>query len=148
MYSIILVEDEPLQRRVLKKLIISINESVKIYEADSESTALDIIKNNDINMFLIDIHLKESSGLDLAIKIRSILKYEFRQMIFLTTNVNYITEAFKRTHCYDYIIKPYDYKVVQDMISKIILNETNNLNNKNNNLKEDEIIITLKKEVI
>lgn len=64
---------------------------------------------------------------------------------FLTTNVNYITEAFKRTHCYDYIIKPYDYKVVQDMISKIILNETNNLNNKNNNLKEDEIIITLKK---
>ncbi|AQR98565.1 sensory transduction protein LytR [Clostridium saccharobutylicum] len=145
MYSIILVEDEPLQRRVLKKLIISINESLKIYEADSESTALDIIKNNDINMFLIDIHLKESSGLDLAIKIRSILKYEFRQMIFLTTNVNYITEAFKRTHCYDYIIKPYDYKVVQDMISKIILNETNNLNNKNNNLKEDEIIITLKK---
>lgn len=147
MYSIILVEDDSVQRDVLKKMIFSINEFVKIYEADSESTALDIIEQNDINMFLIDVGLKGSSGLNLAIKIRNIPKYEFRQIIFLTTHMEYITQAFKKTHCYDYILKPYNKNEVQAMLNKLILNDNNDLNNKNNNLnegKDKEILITLK----
>lgn len=90
MYSIILVEDDYMQREILKKMILSTYEYVKIYEADSESSALDIIEENDINMFLIDISLKESSGLDLAMNIRNIAKYEFSQLIFLTTHVDYM----------------------------------------------------------
>ena len=138
MYSIILVEDDSMQRDILRKMILSTYEFVNIYEADSEVTALDIIKNNDINMFLIDISLKESSGLDLAMKIRNIAKYEFRQIIFLTTHMEYITQAFKQTHCYDYIIKPYNKEEVQAMLNKLILYENNHLNNKNDNFKEDE----------
>ena len=146
MYSIILVEDDSMQREILKKMILSINESIKIYEADSESSALDIIEKYDINMFLIDITLKESSGLNLAINIRKIPKYEFRQIIFLTTHMEYITQAFKQTHCYDYILKPYDKEEVQAMVYKIILNETNSSNKvENNEIEADrEIIITLK----
>ena len=155
LYSIILVEDDFMQREILKKMIESTHEFVDIYEADSESTALDIIENNDINMFLIDISLKESSGLDLAMKIRNIDKYQFSQIIFLTTHMEYITQAFKQTHCYDYIIKPYNQEDVQAMLNKIILYENSRLNNRNDNLNEDrndnfnedkdrEIVITLK----
>lgn len=140
MYSIILVEDDSMQREVLKTMILSTYSSIKIYEADSESTALDIIKNNDINMFLIDINLKQSSGLDLAMKIRSISKYEFRQIIFLTTHMAYITQAFKKTHCYDYILKPYDHKEVQVMLNKLILNESSY----KDKVEEKELVITLK----
>jgi two-component system response regulator LytT len=146
-YSIILVEDDSMQREILKKMILSIHESIKIYEADSENSALDIIEKYDINMFLIDINLKESSGLDLAIRIRKILKYEFKQIIFLTTHMEYITQAFKQTHCYDYILKPYDKEEVQAMLNKIILNETNSSNNiiDSDEIEADrEIIITLK----
>jgi len=145
-YSIILVEDDSMQREILKKMILSINESIKIYEADSESSALDIIEKYDINMFLIDITLKESSGLNLAINIRKIPKYEFRQIIFLTTHMEYITQAFKQTHCYDYILKPYDKEEVQAMVNKIILNETNSSNKiESEDIEADrEIIITLK----
>lgn len=95
LYSIIIVEDDSIQRDILKRMILSVCDFVKIYEADSEMSALEIILNNDINMFLIDISLKQSSGLDLAMKIRSISKYEFRQIIFLTTHMEYITQAFK-----------------------------------------------------
>ena len=129
-----------MQRDILRKMLLSTYEFVHIYEADSEITALDIIENNDINMFLIDISLKESSGLDLAIKIRSIPKYEFRQIVFLTTHMEYITQAFKQTHCYDYIIKPYDQYDVQAMLNKLILNENNNVNK----YDDKEIVITLK----
>ncbi|MBN1046543.1 DNA-binding response regulator [Clostridium botulinum] len=141
MYSIILVEDDIIQREILKKMLESTYEFVKIYEADSESTALDIIENNDINMFLIDIILKESSGLDLAMKIRNIHKYEFRQIIFLTTHIQYITQAFKQTHCYDYILKPYNKKKVCDMLNKLILNE--NLNKD----EDKEIVISVERGI-
>lgn len=147
MYNIILVEDDPIQRDILKKMVTSTYEFLKIYEADSEITALDIIEKNDINMFLIDIQLKDSSGLDLAMKIRNIPKYEFRQIIFLTTHMEYITQAFKQTHCYDYILKPYDKENVQAMLKRIIVNETDNLTNKKDNsneIEEKEIIVTLK----
>ena len=54
-------------------------------------------------------------------KIRSIDEYEFSQIIFLTTHMEYITQAFKQTHCYDYILKPYDQEDVQAMLNKLIL---------------------------
>ena len=147
MYSIMLVEDDFMQRQVLKKMILAMNNFSEVYEADSEQLALEIIRKYDINMFLIDISLKESSGLDLALKIRKIPKYEFRQIIFLTTHMEYITQAFKQTHCYDYILKPYSPEEVKVMINKIILNETSSLNNKTDSIEleqDKEIIITLK----
>ena len=149
MFSIIIVEDDFMQRDILKKMILSMNEFLEIYEADSESAALDIIKKHDINMFLIDISLRESSGLELAIKIRNIEKYQFNQIIFLTAHMEYITQAFKQTHCYDYIIKPYNQKDVQAILNKLIIHENSLLSNsKNDNFiyekKDKEVIITLK----
>ncbi len=147
MYSIILVEDDCMQRKILKRMILSMHDFVTIYEADSEESALNLVEKYDIDLFLIDISLKESSGLDLALNIRKIPKYEFRQIIFLTTHMEYITQAFKQTHCYDYILKPYDKKEVQAILEKIILNETSGMNIKKDDLKPEddkEIVITLK----
>jgi DNA-binding LytR/AlgR family response regulator len=147
LYSIILVEDDPMQRYILKKMIESAYEFVDIYEADSKTTALDIIENNDINMFLIDIGLKESSGLDLAMNIRRISKYEFSQLVFLTTHVDYMLQSFKQIHCYDYILKPYNKDEVQAMLSKLIDKEINNLNNGKKDSNEDtdkEFIIKIR----
>lgn len=137
MYSIILVEDDSMQREILKMMIHSIYESINIYEADSENETLNIIEKNKINMFIIDIGLKESSGLDLAMNIRRIPKYEFSQIIFLTTHVDYMLQAFKQTHCYDYILKPYDKDCVQSLLNKLIYNEINNLKIENENSKEN-----------
>jgi len=143
LYSIILVEDDSMERNILKKMIMSIDESINIYEADSENTALNIIKNNCINMFLIDINIKESSGLDLAMNIRDITKYEFSPLVFLTTHVEYITQAFKQTHCYDFILKPYNKNDVLTMLNKFIFIGQSNLKN-----IDKEIIIPLKNGIL
>lgn len=124
-----LAEDDHIQREILKIMIHSIDNSIEIYEADSESSALGIIENQDINMFLIDIGLKESSGLDLAMDIRNTPKYEFSQIVFLTTHLDYILQAFKQIHCYDYILKPYNKNDVQAVLKKLISNEINCLGN-------------------
>lgn len=124
-------------------MILSVCNFIKIYEADSESTALDIVKNNDINMFLIDINLKGSSGLNLAMNIRSIPKYEFSQLIFLTTHMDYMLQAFKQTHCYDYILKPYNKDDIQSMLNKLIDRAICNLNK----VEEKEFIIKIRKSI-
>lgn len=136
LFSVIIVEDDFMQRDILKKMVLSMDEYMEIHEADSENSALDIIKKHDINMFLIDISLKESSGLELAMKIRNIDKYHFSQIIFLTTHMEYVTQAFKQTHCYDYIIKPYNQDEVQAMLHRLIRYENSRLDNVNDNLND------------
>jgi DNA-binding LytR/AlgR family response regulator len=138
LYSIILVEDDSMQREILKTMILSKYEYIKIYEADSKISALDIIEKNDISIFIIDISLKESSGLDLAKEIRNIPKYEFSQLVFLTTNIDYMLQAFKQIHCYDYILKPYNKETVQAVLNKLIDREVNNLNNGKDYLNENK----------
>lgn len=153
MYSVILVEDDSIQRKNLKTMILSICKSIKIHEADNESTALEIINTNNIDLFIIDIELIESSGLDLALKIRTMDRYQFSYIVFLTTHVEYIIQALKQVHCYDYITKPYKKDDVQAILNKLILHGNNfgsNMNDSLNQYKDmneesdKEILITLK----
>lgn len=144
LYSIILVEDDFTERSILKKLILSTYKFINIYEADSEISALNIIKENHINLFFIDIDLKESSGLELAIKIRDIPEYQFKQIIFLASYMEHIIQAFKQIHCYEYILKPYNKKNIQAVLNKLIPNENNNLNDDLAKDENEEIIIILK----
>ncbi|MBU3158371.1 LytTR family DNA-binding domain-containing protein [Clostridium frigoris] len=121
--NMLIAEDDRIQRENLKKMLGEIDKSLIIYEAEDKDEALKISRENIIDIFYIDIVLKNSSGLDLSIEIRKIYKYEFSWIIFLTTHVEYITQAFKEVHCYDYILKPYDKKDLINMSKKIILRQ-------------------------
>ena len=118
--NILIVEDDNIQSENLKKMIQEIDESLKIYKAEDKDEALKILTKHIIDVFYIDIFLNNSSGLDLAIEFRKIHKYELSWIIFLTTHVEYITQAFKEVHCYDYILKPYDKKELIDISKRVI----------------------------
>nr|WP_231148301.1 LytTR family DNA-binding domain-containing protein [Clostridium botulinum] len=123
MYSILIVEDDLVQSAILKTMIESLDFKLSIYQATNELEALNILNKYNIDMFFMDIDLGSSSGLELAFKIRGNPQYEFSWIIFLTTHMQYITQAFKEIHCYDYILKPYDKNEVLDMVRRIILHE-------------------------
>lgn len=120
MKSILLVEDDINQRQNLKKMLQEIDCNLKIYEAQDKDEALEILNNEVIELFFIDISLKNSSGLDLALELRKIPKYEFSWIVFLTTHVQYMLKAFKEIHCYDYIIKPYEKDEVIKLAKKLL----------------------------
>src|SRR3712207_8264973 len=71
MYSILIVEDDEFQRASLKKMLQSLNKRFNIYEASNALDAFNLAKDIEINLFLVDIELEESSGLHLANKLRS-----------------------------------------------------------------------------
>lgn len=120
MRNILIVEDDKSQREVLKKMLQEADEGLNIYEASNKSEGLDICSNISIDIFYIDVHLGDSSGIDLALEIRKIKRYEFSWMVFITTNVQYMLKAFKEIHCYDYILKPYEKKAIVELTRKLI----------------------------
>ncbi|MFR8041411.1 MAG: LytR/AlgR family response regulator transcription factor [Clostridium butyricum] len=144
LHNIMLVEDDYIQRESLKKMILSINNSLKIYEAESETQALEIIRNNNIDNFFIDIQLKDSSGLGLALKIRENSKYKFNLIVFVTTYMEYITQAFKQTHCYDYILKPYDKDTIESILTTMDLYREKESTKKIEAEKYKKIVLALK----
>lgn len=107
MINILIVEDDSKQRKNLSKIIKELDSTINVYEADNRKDALKIAEEVEINCFLIDMILKDSNGLDLAIKIREISKYKLTWIIFITNLIDYMLKAFKEVHCYDYILKPY-----------------------------------------
>ena len=123
--NVLIVEDDKIQRESLKKMVQEIDKNINIYESEDKDQALEITSKNNIDIFYIDISLKNSSGLDFAIELRQIPSCEFSLIIFLTTHVEYITQAFKQVHCYDYILKPYDIADVMNMTKRYILYDTN-----------------------
>lgn len=124
--NILIVEDDQVQRENLRKMMQEINKNLTIYGAEDKDEALKILNDNTIDIFYIDIFLKNSSGLDLAIELRKIYKYEFSWIIFLTTHKQYITQAFKEVHCYDYILKPYDKEELIAISKRLVLRLNNN----------------------
>lgn len=120
MDNILIVEDNFKQRESIVKMIQEIDIRLNVYEAESKDEAIKILEETYINFFYIDISLKNSSGLELAFEIRKIEKYKFNWIIFITTHIQYMLQAFKEIHCYDYIIKPYDKGQVIKMTKELV----------------------------
>lgn len=141
MINMLLVEDSKVQRENLISIISEINTKLKVYEADNKEDALEIAKSKPIDFFFVDINLKESSGLDFGLEVRKIPKYKLSWIIFISSYGNYMFEAFKEIHCYDYIIKPYDVEKVKE-ITKLLINNSykNNSINANNNTNRRFVI--------
>jgi two-component system LytT family response regulator len=137
MINILIAEDDSEQRKNLVKMIYEADIDLKIYEAESKEEALKISIEVYIDFFYIDISLKNSSGLDLALELREIEKYKFNWIIFITTHVQYMIQAFKEVHCYDYILKPYD----KDEVIKMTKLLTSNNHVCNSLIKEEKYVV-------
>lgn len=124
MFKILIVEDDIIQKKNLEKIICDMEIDTQIYHADSKQSALDLLENQDIDLFLVDVKLKNSNGLDLAKTIRQIPRYRLTWIVFLTTHLDFMLQAFKEIHCYDYILKPYKKDKIIETLT-ILLNKKN-----------------------
>lgn len=118
---ILVLEDEKNQRDNLVKIIERSYIESKAYSAATIKEAKGILKTKEIDLFFIDINLPDGSGLEFAKSVRAIEKYEHSGIVFITTQVIQIIEAFKSIHCYDFLVKPFnekDIKVIIDTFYK------------------------------
>lgn len=131
MINILVLEDQKDSREALCKMIASYGRENEV-EIDSAATyeeAEKLLNNKKTyNGFFIDINLdieneNDQSGIEFARLLRKNRKYEFTPVIMVTSIASLEMTSFREIHCYQYIVKPYDRKTVEDVIQKIVMHD-------------------------
>ena len=116
MYKTIIVDDEPKNMRILKKLLQDYCPQISIIgEAGDVNAAHKIITELNPEIVLLDIEMPYGNAFDLLDKLMPV-KFE---VIFITAYNNYSIKAFRYT-AVDYLLKPVDIRELQDATQKAI----------------------------
>ena len=119
--NVLIVEDNKACMGALVELVKECDSASVIYCADNSALAYKYAMEERIDLFLVDIILDESvqndvSGIVFADTIRSLDRYKFVPLIFITSLEDYKMNAFQNLHCYSYVEKPFDFKKVKEVI--------------------------------
>lgn len=74
MNNILVIEDDPIQRKALITTLSEIANDFNliVYEADSKVSAFDVLSKYLIGLIFVDIELKDGSGLDFIKSLRKL----------------------------------------------------------------------------
>lgn len=108
----LIIEDNYIQREFLSRLVTDISEEIEVFAVDNLQDAYQILLENTIDFFIIDIILDSSkkgdiSGIKLASIIREIPHYGFTPIIFITSLIDPKMFAYSGLHCFSYLEKPF-----------------------------------------
>lgn len=105
--SILYVEDNQENRLLIRRILQA--EGYQVFEAESASYALEIVRNNRPDLILMDINLPEVDGYQLTSQIKSLPGMDRIPIIALTANVmKGDRERTLQAGCDGYIQKPVD----------------------------------------
>ncbi|MDD4364062.1 MAG: response regulator, partial [Atribacterota bacterium] len=96
----LVVEDEALIARKLKKIINKIDSEMNVFITGSAGEALEYAEEQTVDLFCLDIQLEDYNGIELAKKIRNLSNYTLTPIIFITAIPTRELIAYKETHCY------------------------------------------------
>lgn len=150
MKTILIVEDNSRSREMLVKIIKNLKMDVVIKTASNKEEASALAMRNSIDLFMLDIVLDVSkpgdvSGMFLAEHIRTLSKYKYTPIIFITALEDPALYAYSDLHCFYYVEKPYDALKVAAVISEALTFPGVNKQARNVFFRKDGILY--KKEV-
>ena len=125
--SVLLVEDDLQLAKIVKKILEAKNYKVTL--VDDGDVALENIKNNRYDLYLIDINIPGVNGLELVKYIRSIQNNAIIIMITASVDEYYFEKAYEYG-CDDYIKKPFHATELEVRIEHLL--------NKQKKIKFDE----------
>lgn len=133
----IIVDDEPLARKILEDFV----EKIPFLQLEASCKdafkAMDILKDNQIDLIFLDIQMPEFSGMQLyhSLHIKP-------QVIFTTAYSNYAVEGFN-VDATDYLVKPFSFERFMKAVIKANDFKSNQIshNSGSNNFSKDFIFI-------
>lgn len=102
--KLLIVDDEP---KILRSLKFLLEEDFEVYTSENSTEAIDIFRKEKIFLVLLDLRLKEDSGLDLM---KKLLEFEPNTIIIIMTAFSTIENSINaiKTGAYYFITKPID----------------------------------------
>ncbi len=139
MTTLLIVDDEPMIRKGIKTLIdfdaLKIN---AVFEAENGIEALEIVKNNKVDLILADINMPKMNGLDFVANVKQISPNTRIAMITGYDSLDYAITALK-LGVDDYVLKP---------VSKVdIIAILNKLMDKLETSNQEREALTIAKEI-
>ncbi|MFS4429729.1 LytR/AlgR family response regulator transcription factor [Chryseobacterium sp. S90] len=111
----IIVDDEPLARSEMRSLITEISNIDILGEFSNAPSALDFLKDNDVDLIFLDIEMPMVTGLEFAEMLpkKSLI-------IFTTAYSQYALKSYE-LEAVDYLLKPIDPQRLEKAVEKAIL---------------------------
>lgn len=132
MTKVLIVDDEVLARKKIRRFLEEKNEGYDILEAENGLQALDMIETQKPDIVFLDIEMPEMNGMDL---INALPNPNFH-LIFQTAYSEYAVSAFEK-NAIDYLLKPYNQERFYQALEKCTKKTTTQLVTDMDSLKED-----------
>jgi two-component system, chemotaxis family, chemotaxis protein CheY len=118
MKKILIADDSPISRNLMKTLLLK---SYEVVESENGSDALAKAKANDIDLFLLDLNMPGMSGIGITIELRKDPKYSKKPIIILTSEVrDERKQEGKDAGVTGWIVKDVDQQKLLDVINQLI----------------------------
>src|ERR1051325_1972426 len=101
---VLLVDDEPLARDVLREMLQNDPDAVIVGESVNGAEALVAIREHSPDLIFLDVQMPELGGFEL---LSALSKNEIPKIIFVTAYDQYAVRAFE-VNALDYLLKPFD----------------------------------------
>lgn len=135
MQKILIIEDDIIQSKQIINYISKHNEDIKFYNiAYTYQEAIDIIKNEEVDIIILDLKLPDISGIEILkyIQQNNIKKY-INSILIVSGFIEAISEINKNPYIYSYIAKPYKLEDIQKNIYAMVeIKKINNIMNRIN----------------
>ncbi|HAR61844.1 MAG: hypothetical protein DKM50_11955 [Candidatus Margulisiibacteriota bacterium] len=119
-YSILVVDDSRSLRMVIRKLLESTDYLFSnIYEAGNGKEALDLLKDNEVNMVLTDINMPEMDGINL-VKVMKMREYDIPTIVVSTDASQETVITAIKFGAKGYIKKPFSADKIKDVLDKFL----------------------------
>ncbi|MDR3001399.1 MAG: LytTR family DNA-binding domain-containing protein [Fibromonadaceae bacterium] len=116
--KVLMVDDEPLARVRMRKLLLECNENLEIDEADGADKAFAKINENKPFAVFLDIQMPGKSGFELIEDLAKIPKENVPNVIFVTAFDEYAIKAFEK-NAIDYLLKPVEKERLMQTLEKL-----------------------------
>ena len=113
-YNVIIVDDEYLAQKLLKDYVSKMDSLQLVATCSNALEAMEVLKNNQIDIMLLDIQMPDLTGLEL---VKSLDKKP--AIIFTTAYSDYAVDAFN-LGVSDYLLKPFDFPRFIQAINKAV----------------------------
>lgn len=101
---VLVVDDEPLARRMLGEMLRSDSQVVIVGESSSGREAVEAIRTQAPDLVFLDVQMPELGGFEV---LETLGKVPIPHVIFVTAYDQYAVRAFE-VHALDYLLKPFD----------------------------------------
>ena len=119
----VVVDDEPMAREIIETYIAKTPNLELVASCKNAGEAILFVQENEVDLFFLDIHMPEISGLSLAKII-----HKKAQIIFTTAYRAYAIDGFN-LNVVDYLLKPISFDRFLQGVQKVLVSEIAENNN-------------------